>query len=89
MPWKAKDTMSLRREFVGLGTVEGPNIQKLCQGFGISRKTGYKWLTRSKEEGEKGLEDRSRRPLRSPWRTGPEIVKPILAVRNVHAGRLN
>ena len=36
----------------------------LCREFGISRKTGYKILTRYKECGLDGLTDRSRRPYR-------------------------
>jgi len=36
----------------------------LCREFGISRKTGYKILTRYNEIGLEGLTDRSRRPYR-------------------------
>jgi putative transposase len=36
----------------------------LCREFGISRKTGYKILTRYNEIGLDGLTDRSRRPYR-------------------------
>ncbi len=34
----------------------------LCEEFGISRKTGYKWLERYRERGVAGLEERSRAP---------------------------
>jgi hypothetical protein len=34
----------------------------LCREFGISRKTGYKILTRYNATGLEGLTDRSRRP---------------------------
>jgi len=30
---------------------EGVNFTQLCQHFGISRKTGYKWLKRYQEGG--------------------------------------
>src|SRR3954454_18148930 len=36
----------------------------LCREFGISRKTGYKILTRYNEIGLEALTDRSRRPYR-------------------------
>src|SRR6476660_5944471 len=36
----------------------------LCREFGISRKTGYKILTRYNKVGLEGLTDRSRRPYR-------------------------
>jgi transposase-like protein len=43
MPWKEVSTVSLRLEFVKLVLANG-NISKLSREFGISRKTGYKWL---------------------------------------------
>jgi len=60
--------MDLRREFVSLALQEGSNISQLCRRFKISRKTAYKWLGRSRVEGER-FQDRSRRPLESPTRT--------------------
>lgn len=36
----------------------------LCREFDISRKTGYKILTRYNDSGLEGLTDRSRRPYR-------------------------
>jgi len=41
-------------------------FNELCSQFGISRKTGYKWLERYNEEGPLGLHDRSRRPYSWP-----------------------
>jgi len=38
-------------------------FSELCARYGISRKTGYKWLNRYEEEGIDGLKDRSRAPL--------------------------
>ena len=52
-----------REEFVQLARQPQANISELCRRFGISRKTGYKWL------GREDLEDRSRRPQTSPRRT--------------------
>jgi len=57
MGWKECDCVSLRREFVGLVSVDGANVSALCRRFGISRKTGYKWLARFRAEGEGGLTD--------------------------------
>lgn len=70
--------MDERREFVMLATQQGANIRQVCRGFGISTKTGYKWLKRFKAEGEAGLEDRSRRPHQSPNRTPPELEAAVL-----------
>ena len=38
--------MDLRLEFVMLARQPGANVAALCRRFGISRKTGYKWLRR-------------------------------------------
>jgi putative transposase len=44
--------------------LDGDKMAVLCRQFGISRKTGYKILTRYYEIGLDGLTDRSRRPYR-------------------------
>jgi len=59
MPWKETTSMSLRSEFIHLAELNDANISELCCRFGISRKTGYKWLKCFQEEGESGLADRS------------------------------
>ena len=66
MPWKKVTIMSQRKEFTVLAMIEGANISQLCRGFGISRKTGYKWIDRFADRGDLGLMDRSRRPHLSP-----------------------
>jgi transposase InsO family protein len=84
MPWQEQTTMELRREFVHLAASEAIPMRTLCQRFGISRKTGYKWLARAADAGEAGLIDRSRRPHRSPARTPPDIEAQVLALRDAH-----
>jgi transposase-like protein len=44
MPWKETSLPKKREEFVLLASKEGSNMSALCQRFGISRETGYKWL---------------------------------------------
>ena len=44
--------------------LDGEQMAPLCREFGISRKTGYKILTRYNAIGLEGLTDRSRRPYR-------------------------
>ncbi len=84
MPWKEMSTMSQRKAFIEQAKVEGANVSALCRIFGISRKTGYKWLRREEEAGREGLADRSRRPLHSPEQTDPEMEEHVLGVRNEH-----
>src|SRR5437667_1388138 len=82
MPWQECSTMNLRQEFLFLASQPGSNFSQLCQRFGISRKTGYKWLHRYQERGAIGLADRSRRPRYSPGRTDPAVEQQVLAIRD-------
>src|SRR2546421_2913196 len=82
MPWQECSTMRLRQEFLSLASQAGSNFSQLCQRFGISRKTGYKWLQRYQESGAPGLADGSRRPRQSPGRTDPAVEQQVLAMRD-------
>jgi len=84
MPWKEVTTMSLRLEFVRFALHEDANMSELCQRFGISRKTGYKWLNRCQQHGKEALMDQSRRPHTSPSRTPTGIEKLVLQTRDKH-----
>jgi transposase InsO family protein len=84
MPWQEVSTMSLRKEFVMLASQSGIDRRELCRRFNISPKTGYKWLTRYQADGDTGLQEQSRRPHHSPWRTGHVLEQAILRVRAQH-----
>jgi transposase InsO family protein len=79
MPWEVKDLMSQRYEFCHLAQEPLANISELCRIFGISRKTGYKWLDRYRESG--CLSEYSRRPRSSPGRTDPVVEGRVIALR--------
>ena len=83
MPWQETRVMQLRQEFVSLAQQEGIPIAELCRRYGISRKTGYKWLARA-VAGEPALGDRPRRPHRSPLQTAPAVEAAVLALRDRH-----
>ncbi|MGO8098728.1 helix-turn-helix domain-containing protein, partial [Rhizobium leguminosarum] len=74
--------MDERLEFCRLAGLEGTNVSELCQRFGISRQTGYVWLRRL-QAGEP-VEDRSRRPHASPRRTGADLERAVLDIRDEH-----
>jgi transposase InsO family protein len=74
--------MSLREEFVQLALQAGVNRRELCRRFEIAPKTGYKWLMRYARAGASGLEDRSKRPLRSPARTAAEVEQAVIRLRH-------
>lgn len=82
MPWKECTTMEQRAEFVTMAEKPGSNVSRLCQRYGISRKTGYKWLERYRAGGEEELADRSRRPQHSPGQSTPEQEQAVLKIRD-------
>jgi transposase InsO family protein len=84
MPWNTATAMSLRQEFVQLAGHESANKRAVCERFGISRTTGYKWLERYGEEGKEGLGNRSRRPHHCPNQTKAEVTARIVALRQEH-----
>lgn len=82
MPWSEKDLRKLREEFVRAYTEGKATMTGLCQEYGISRKTGYKWVGRYHEGQELG--DRSRRPEHTPTKISPAIEKLIVQARMEH-----
>ena len=78
MPWKEKTVMEQRKEFIEQAA-ECSNFSELCREYGISRKTGYKWLKRFRETSS--LEDQSRRPKHPYLKTAPAVEAAILAMR--------
>jgi transposase InsO family protein len=72
----------LRLAFVKLVTTLHYPVATACREFGISRKTGYKWLRRARQDPDQPLADRSRRPHASPARTPADLEQQILAVRD-------
>ncbi|MFZ5476968.1 MAG: DDE-type integrase/transposase/recombinase [Myxococcota bacterium] len=83
MKERLKFVMAHEEEFDVHGRV---NMTALCEAYGVSRPTGYKWLERFRKAGEQvsALEDASRRPLSSPTATSEEWVELVLAARRLH-----
>jgi transposase InsO family protein len=73
--------MSERLEFVKACLDRSEHIVRICDRFGISEKTGQKWLKRFKEGGLEALEDRSHAPLEHAGRITPEVAERIIALR--------
>lgn len=84
MSWREVSALSQRKEFVLLAQQEGCNFASLCKAYNISRKTGYKWLSRFLESGDSGLLDLSRRPNSSPFKSGELIEIAITSLRKMH-----
>ena len=76
--------MSIRQNFVLRVLSGGTPVAELCREFGVSRKTGYKWIKRFKEKGVTGLVDRSRRPMHFRLPISGEMVTQIVAYKHKH-----
>lgn len=85
MPWKELNIVILRRQFIQeyLDQVY-PSFSYLCTSYGISAKTGYKWLNRFLSGGFNNLEDKSRAPHTVPHRTPDEICDLIIKTKLAH-----
>lgn len=70
MPWKRTDVQEQRIQFVIRAVARKEPMTALCREFGISRPTGYLWRERYLQGGSvRELQERSRRPQRSPEQT--------------------
>src|SRR4051794_19770277 len=81
MPWQERCAMDQRRSFVGEYLTGLWTMTQLCEQFAISRKTGYKWLSRYETGGRPALADRSRRPQGHPATTSDRVVQRLLETR--------
>lgn len=81
MPWGVTTVEDVRRSFCEAVLESEESMSRVCRGFGISRKTGYKWLRRYQEAGEKGLSDRRRKPRHRPLRTSAALEALVIAFK--------
>jgi len=84
MPWARTDSMSERLKFIATYLEYEACFTDLCRDFGISRKTGYKWVRRYEAGGPSALDERSRAPRDHPNAVGDDVVEAIVALRHKH-----
>ena len=85
VPWSVESVEAQRLEFCGLAVSDaGVSFAELCRRYGISRKTGYKWLGVYQVEGPDGLRDRRRVPKTSPTRTAGTVEALVCDLRRAH-----
>jgi putative transposase len=70
-----------RRHFVDAYATQAWSMTELCERFGITRPTGYKWVARWEAAGAVGLEDRPSVPHLSPHQTDPALIARLIAAR--------
>ena len=83
MPWESKTVEEIRKEFIDAAKISN-NFSSLCREFGITRRTGYKWLERSKITND--LSDRSHARKVIGNKTNFELENIILALRKDNPG---
>ena len=71
--------MNERKKFIEDHLASQESVAELCRRYGISRKTGYKWINRYLEGCELG--DRSSRPHRSPKAVAAWVEDAIVRAR--------
>lgn len=84
MSWSVRGLKDARVEFVLVAVEADTNMSAACREFGISRKTGYKWLHRYKSAGLDGLVDQSRRPRSSPLQLSGDAVVVLVKLHEEH-----
>jgi putative transposase len=86
MPWQTETPVTVRTQFIAEHLRRGSRIGELCEKYGVSRKTGWKWIQRYMLEGPEALGDRSRRPDSHPNQTPSRVVEALLKMREAHPG---
>src|SRR5215813_5123580 len=84
MPWKETHVMEERFRWIEDWKKQQWSIAELCRRYGVSRKTGYKWLERYQGEGLDGLRDHSRAPLSHPQAVLADVEDAIIRARSAH-----
>jgi transposase InsO family protein len=62
----------------------GVRVTDICQVYGVSRETFYKWRRRWLKQGLEGLADRSSRPLQPAGMVAASLERKIVEMRTAH-----
>lgn len=81
MPWKETCRMDARVQFISRLLSGDEEMAAVCREYGISRKTGYKWLGRYRQDGAAGLRERSHAPLCHGRSLDVAVVQAVLGLR--------
>jgi len=81
VPWKETEPMKERVEFMLLYENQSWTMSDLCELFGVSRKTGYKWLERYQQLGVAGLRELSRAPRSHPNAVAAQVEAAIIELK--------
>src|SRR5712691_3318990 len=77
MPWTETEPMKERVRFVADAERGLYSMSELCERYGVSRRTGYKWLERYEADGPAGLKEQSRAPHHCPIVSIRRWLRPL------------
>jgi len=84
MPWEETDELKERFKFILDIEDNGLSIIRACLKYGISRKTGHKWLSRYKAQGLPGLANQSRAHRTHPNQVSAAMVDRLIEIKLSH-----
>jgi putative transposase len=84
VPWKAICALDERLHFISLVNESDETFSALCECFGISRKTGYKWVARYEARGPAGLAEHRPIAASCPHRTPSAVLNELIELRKEH-----
>jgi transposase InsO family protein len=84
MPWKETCPMHERLKLIASYDLGEDSVAGLARGFGVSRKTAYKWLERYRSEGPAGLQDQTRATKTHQNAVAPAVAELVAAARRRH-----
>ena len=85
MSWKETCVMDEKVRFIVECNESEESFAELCRRFGISRKTGYKWIERYQQKGAEGLMDQAPVARTRPHEREGEVIEAVVALRKEHA----
>lgn len=80
MSWKGRTVNQMRTEFVERVLAHEKSKAALCREYGITRRTGDKWIKRYLSD--ESMDDRNRAPKTNRNRVSREIEEKIISKRN-------
>ena len=83
MPWESKTVEEIRKEFIEAAKTTN-NFSSLCRKFGITRRTGYKWIERAKTTNDYSDRSHARKIVNN--KTNLETENIILTLRKENPG---
>jgi transposase InsO family protein len=84
MPWKIRNIMDEKKEFINELLNKELSIKCLCEKYEVSEKTGHKWKNRFMQYGLIGLEELSRKPISSPEKLEEDVIISLIKLRTAH-----